>query len=192
MLFFDKVALTSDALLGDLLILLAVLVWGCHVVYIKKIIEGFHPIQVTLYPISMAAPMFLLSGFLWDGEMVRFVDASIIKAMLYQTLGYGILWFCCLEYHDPAIWRHSTAFICIHYANFRRVSGRYSAGRNSYRQSHWSNYPGSDWAFCGKQGWAQTNQDYVASQCKDNTKELNVSSYKENSGQNTWTKTNEN
>lgn len=84
-LFFDNVALTGDALLGDLLVLLAVLVWGCHVVFIKRIIEGFHPIQVTLYPISMAAPMFLLSGFLWDGEMVRFIDASIIKAMLYQT-----------------------------------------------------------------------------------------------------------
>jgi drug/metabolite transporter (DMT)-like permease len=84
-LFFDNVALTGDALLGDLLILLAVLVWGCHVVYIKRIIEGFHPIQITLYPISMAAPMFLLSGFIWDGEMVRFIDASIIKAMLYLT-----------------------------------------------------------------------------------------------------------
>jgi drug/metabolite transporter (DMT)-like permease len=29
--------------------------------------------------------MFLLSGYFWDGEMVRFIDASIIKAMLYQT-----------------------------------------------------------------------------------------------------------
>ena len=85
-LFFDNVALTGDALQGDFLVLLAVLVWGCHVVYMKKVIEGFHPIQVTLYPVSMAALMFLLSGFLWDEEMVHFIDASIIKAMLYQTL----------------------------------------------------------------------------------------------------------
>ncbi len=85
-LFFDNTVLTGDALLGDLLIFLAVLIWGCHVVYMKKVIEGFHPIQVTLYPVSMAAPMFLLSGFLWDGEMVRFIDTPIIKAMLYQTL----------------------------------------------------------------------------------------------------------
>lgn len=85
-LFFDNAALQNDALLGDLFVLLAVLVWGCHVVYMKKIIDGFHPIQVTLYPISIAAPMFLLSGFLFDGEMIRFIDASIIKAMLYQTL----------------------------------------------------------------------------------------------------------
>lgn len=85
-LFFDNAALTGDALLGDLFVLLAVLVWGCHVVYMKKIIDGFHPIQVTLYPVAMAASMFLLSGFLLDGEMVRFVDTAIIKAMLYQTL----------------------------------------------------------------------------------------------------------
>jgi drug/metabolite transporter (DMT)-like permease len=84
-LFFDNIALTEDALLGDLLILVGVLVWSCHVVYIKRIIEGFHPYQITLYPISIAAPMFLLSGYFWDGEMVRFIDASIIKAMLYQT-----------------------------------------------------------------------------------------------------------
>ncbi len=85
-LFFDNAVLTGDALQGDLLILLAVLVWGCHVVYIKRIIEGFHPIQITLYPISIAAPMFLLSGYFLDGEMVRFIDSSIIKAMLYQTI----------------------------------------------------------------------------------------------------------
>jgi len=58
LLFFDRVVLTGDALLGNLVILLAVLVWGCHVVYIKRIIGGFHPVQITLYPISMAAPMF--------------------------------------------------------------------------------------------------------------------------------------
>ena len=51
----------------------------------KTIIEGFHPLPITLYPISMTAPIFLLSGFLWDGQMVRFIDASIVKAMLYQT-----------------------------------------------------------------------------------------------------------
>jgi drug/metabolite transporter (DMT)-like permease len=84
-LFFDNVILTGDALQGDLLVLVAVFIWGFHVIYIKKIIAGFHPIQITLYPLAMAAPIFLLSGFLWDVEMVRFIDASIIKAMFYQT-----------------------------------------------------------------------------------------------------------
>jgi drug/metabolite transporter (DMT)-like permease len=114
LLFFDKVALTGDALLGDLLILLGVLVWGCHVVYIKKIIEGFHPIQVTLYPISMAAPLFLVCGFLFDGEMIRFVDASVVKAMLYQifvTASFGFVAWNTMIRRFGATALHSFVFI---------------------------------------------------------------------------------
>lgn len=114
LLFFDNVALTGDALQGDLLILLAVLVWSCHVVYIKTIIDGFHPIQVTLYPISLAAPLFLLSGFLWDGEMVRFIDASIVKAMFYQTFvtaSFGFVAWNTLIRRFGATALHSFVFI---------------------------------------------------------------------------------
>lgn len=114
MLFFDSVAATSDALLGDLLIFLGVLIWSGHVVYIKRVIGGFHPIQITLYPIAMAASMFLLSGFLWDGEMVRFVDASIIKAMLYQTLvtaSFGfVAWNTMIQRYGATV-LHSFIFI---------------------------------------------------------------------------------
>ena len=113
-LFFDNAVLTGDALQGDLLVLLAVLVWGCHVVYIKRIIEGFHPIQVTLYPISMAAPMFLLCGFFLDNEMVRFIDSSIIKAMLYQTIvtaSFGFLAWNTMIRKFGATALHSFVFI---------------------------------------------------------------------------------
>ncbi|MGB3210434.1 MAG: EamA family transporter [Desulforhopalus sp.] len=127
MLFFDNIALTGAPLLGDMLILLAVLIWGCHVVYIKKIIAEFHPIQVTLYPISMAAPMFLLNGFLWDGEMVRFIDASIIKAMLYQTFvtaSFGLVaWNIMIK-----IRRYRTSFLCFHHADFRSISWCHPVG----------------------------------------------------------------
>lgn len=114
LLFFDNVALTGDALQGDLLILLAVLVWSCHVVYIKTIIDGFHPLQVTLYPISLATPLFLLSGYLWDGEMVRFIDASIVKAMFYQTFvtaSFGMVAWNTLIRRFGATALHSFVFI---------------------------------------------------------------------------------
>ncbi len=114
LLFFDNVALTGDVLQGDLLILLAVLVWSCHVVYIKNIIDGFHPIQVTLYPISLATPLFLLSGYLWDGEMVRFIDASIVKAMFYQTFitaSFGFVAWNTLIRRFGATALHSFVFI---------------------------------------------------------------------------------
>jgi drug/metabolite transporter (DMT)-like permease len=114
LLFFDNAALTGDALRGDLLILLAVLVWSCHVVYIKTIIDGFHPLQVTLYPISLATPLFLLSGYLWDGEMVRFIDASIVKAMFYQTFvtaSFGFVAWNTLIRRFGATALHSFVFI---------------------------------------------------------------------------------
>ncbi|MFW2366796.1 MAG: DMT family transporter, partial [Desulforhopalus sp.] len=68
-LFIDRATLTSIGLQGDLLVLLAVFIWGGHVVYIKKITAGFHPVQITLYPMLMAAPLFLVSGYLWDEHM---------------------------------------------------------------------------------------------------------------------------
>lgn len=113
-LFFDNVALTGDALRGDLLVLLAVLIWSCHVVYMKTIIEGFHPIQITLYPMLMAAPLFLLSGFLWDGEMVRFIDAAIVKSLCYQifiTASFGMVAWNTMIRRFGATALHSFVFI---------------------------------------------------------------------------------
>lgn len=85
-LFFDRVTLTGDVLQGDLLVLMAVIAWGCNVVYIKKIIAGLSPFQVTLYPMLITAPIFLLFGFYFDTPMVTFIDGKVITAMLYQTV----------------------------------------------------------------------------------------------------------
>lgn len=86
LLFYDSATLTGEALHGDFLILLAVLVWSCNVVYMKKIISGFHPLQVTIYPMAMAVPAYLLCGYFFDGQMIRTLDAPVVSAMLYQAL----------------------------------------------------------------------------------------------------------
>lgn len=114
LLFVDSSMATADALQGDLIILLAVLVWSCHVVYIKKIIAGFHPLQITLYPLLMAAPVFWLSGFFWDGEMVRFVDAAIVKSLLYQsvvTASFGFIAWNTMIRRFGATALHSFVFL---------------------------------------------------------------------------------
>jgi len=85
LLLLDSITMTGRMLQGDMLVLMAVLFWSCNVVYIKKIVEKLHPVQVTIYPMIMIAPLFLFCGFLFDEPMVRFIDATIIKAMLYQT-----------------------------------------------------------------------------------------------------------
>ncbi len=114
MLFFDSLVMTGDAFQGDLLILLAVFVWACNAVYVKKIIADFHPLQITLYPMSLTVPAFLLCGYFFDGEMVRSFDAPVIKAMLYQALvtaSFGFVAWNTLISKYGATTLHSFVFI---------------------------------------------------------------------------------
>jgi drug/metabolite transporter (DMT)-like permease len=85
-LFFDTAVQSRAALLGDGLIFLAVLVWAVNAVYVKNIIALFHPLQITLYPMAAAVPVFFLCGYLWDGEMIRSLEMPVLAALLYQAL----------------------------------------------------------------------------------------------------------
>lgn len=113
-LFFDNLAVTGQALEGDLLILTAVMIWSGHVIYIKKIISHYDPLQITLYPMAMAAPVFLVSGFLFDGEMIGTIDATIVQAMLYQifvTASFGFVAWNTLISRYGAAALHAFIFI---------------------------------------------------------------------------------
>ena len=93
-LFLDNLAMTGDALHGDLLILLAVMIWSGHVIYIKKIIGNFHPLQITLYPMAVATPIFLISGYFFDDTMIGTINSPVVQAMLYQifvTASFGFV-----------------------------------------------------------------------------------------------------
>jgi drug/metabolite transporter (DMT)-like permease len=113
-LFIDGVTLTNTGLTGDLLVLLAVLIWGGHVVYIKKINAGFHPVQISLYPMLMAAPLFLVSGYFFDGQMIRYFDPAIIQSLLYQifvTASFGIVAWNTMLQKFGATALHSFIFV---------------------------------------------------------------------------------
>jgi drug/metabolite transporter (DMT)-like permease len=113
-LFFDTAALSGEALRGDVLILIAVLVWACNVVYVKRIIAGFHPLQITLYPMIMTVPAYLLCGYLFDGEMIRSIDGAVVKALLYQALvtaSFGFVAWNTLMSRYGATVLHSFVFI---------------------------------------------------------------------------------
>lgn len=113
-LFVDTAALTGEALRGDILILLAVLVWSGNVIYVKRIIHGFHPLQITLYPMIMTVPAFLLCGYLFDGEMIKAIDAPVIQALLYQALvtaSFGFVAWNTLMSRYGATVLHSFVFI---------------------------------------------------------------------------------
>ncbi len=71
---------------GDLVILAAVGVWSCNIIYTKRIINDFLPFHLVLYPMVFSVPVFLVAGFLWDGRMVFNLNPTVIGAYAYQSL----------------------------------------------------------------------------------------------------------
>ncbi len=115
-LFFDSTsnAVSGQMHTGDIVISFAVFLWGCSAVYTKRIISEISILQITLYPMIFGAPIFLAAGFLWDGEMVRFLDISIINSLIYQsfvTAAYGFIAWNRLLYRFGATAIHSFVFI---------------------------------------------------------------------------------
>jgi len=113
-LLSDSVMLSGDILAGDMLVLLAVLVWGCNAVYSKRIIKDFQPFQITLYPMLMSVPFFVSGMLLFDDPMVRHVDTPVIASMLYQTFvtaSFGMVAWSSMIKKYGATAVHSFVFI---------------------------------------------------------------------------------
>ncbi len=113
-LFHDSEGMGSSFRTGDMIVLLAVLLWGCNAVYIKKIISGFHAIQITLYPMIIGVPLFFLAGFFWDGKMIKILNMPVMGAIFYQsfiTAGFGYLAWNTLLKKFGATTLHTFVFI---------------------------------------------------------------------------------
>ncbi len=113
-LFGDAGKLEQSVLQGDLFVLAAVMVWGGNAIYTKRIISTFHPSQITFYPLAISAPLFLLSAFLFDPEMIRYVDDSILTSMAYQTFvtaSFGLIGWMMMTKKYGATTLHSFIFI---------------------------------------------------------------------------------
>lgn len=85
-LFSDQVTLAGQGLEGDMIVLAAVVFWGCNAVYVKKVIHEFHPVQITLYPMVIALPLLIIGSLFVDNERVHDLTPDIISAMVYQAL----------------------------------------------------------------------------------------------------------
>ena len=110
----DSLSLSHDVLVGDLFVFAAIVVWSGNAIYSKHIIHGFRPFQVMLFPMLIAAPLFILSGFLFDETMVRFVDAKILASMFYQTFvtaSFGMVAWVTLISRYGATALHSFVFV---------------------------------------------------------------------------------
>jgi drug/metabolite transporter (DMT)-like permease len=85
-MYFDFKGLSGVFHSGDLLILAAVAIWSCNVVYTKRIIENFPPFHLVFYPMIFSFPIFLFAGFLWDDQMFFNLSPMVVGAYLYQSL----------------------------------------------------------------------------------------------------------
>ncbi|MBA3009104.1 MAG: DMT family transporter [Desulfobacula sp.] len=114
LLFFDAPDLNSDLQKGDMIILCAVISWSVSAVFVKRIISGFHVIQITLYPMVLGIPFLFMMGLLWDDPMVLSVTPTVVKALLYQSFvatAFGFVAWNTLLQRYGATALHSFIFI---------------------------------------------------------------------------------
>ena len=113
-LFFDQPDVSGGLQKGDILVLCAVLCWSISATYVKRINDHFHAVQITLFPMFLAVPVFFISGWLWDPAMVVKVDATVIRALVYQgavTAAFGFVAWNTMLKRFGATALHSFVFI---------------------------------------------------------------------------------
>lgn len=114
LVFLGRKGVTADIQTGDFIILIIAFIWACNTVYIKKIIHGFDPFQIVLYPMIFSVPFFFIAGLLWDGAMIEHVSLNVLGSLLYQSLvvaSFGfVAWNSMLQKYG-AVSLHSFIFI---------------------------------------------------------------------------------
>ena len=113
-MFMETKGVATGFRTGDLIILLAVIIWSSSTVYLKRIIGTFMPFQVVLYSTLFSAPIFLIEALLWDGTMVTRLDLPVVGSLLYQSLisaSFGFVAWNTLLKKYGAVSLHSFVFI---------------------------------------------------------------------------------
>jgi drug/metabolite transporter (DMT)-like permease len=113
-MFLDEAGLSHGFRTGDLIILMAVLIWSCATIYLKRVIGTFSPFQLVMYSNLFSVPFFLVEALLWDDSMVFHLDGTVIGALLYQSLvtaSFGfVAWNTMLKKYG-AVSLHAFVFI---------------------------------------------------------------------------------
>ncbi len=114
LVFLGKKGITTDVQIGDFMILAVAFLWAGNTVYIKRIIHTFEPFHMVLYPIIFSVPFFFIAGFIWDDQMVTFINTKILISLLYQSLitaSFGFVAWNYLLQKYSAVSLHSFIFI---------------------------------------------------------------------------------
>jgi drug/metabolite transporter (DMT)-like permease len=113
-MFLEKKGIADGFRTGDIIILMAVMIWASSAIYLKRIISTFLPFQLVLYSTLISVPFFFLEALLWDGPMITQLNTPVIGSLLYQSLitaSFGfVAWNTMLQKYG-AVSLHSFLFI---------------------------------------------------------------------------------
>ena len=77
----------ATMLLGDVLQIMAAILWGATTVYIKKFMaEKVHPINTFLYQLIFSTPVLFIVSLILERDWIYGIDLSIITFMFYQSV----------------------------------------------------------------------------------------------------------
>ncbi len=113
-MFIHNEGVTDDVRTGDILVFIAVVIWGCNAVYIKRIVADYSAFQITLYPTMFITPLLFAAAFIWDSPMIGDLDSKVIGALLYQSLvsaSLGFVAWTTLQQKYGVVALHSYVFI---------------------------------------------------------------------------------
>ncbi len=103
LIFIDQGGLASQLRTGDGFVFIATFIWACATIYVKRIIHGYEPYQISLYTMVFSVPLFFFGAILWDPVFIIQLDSSVLLALCYQSLlvaGFGfVAWNFLLQRH---------------------------------------------------------------------------------------------
>jgi drug/metabolite transporter (DMT)-like permease len=84
--------------IGDVLEIMAAMLWGATTLYIKKFMaEKVHPIHTFLYQLFFSIPILFIVSLILEPKWIYRMDAYILASLLYQSLIVAFisyfLWF---------------------------------------------------------------------------------------------------
>ena len=113
-LFSEREGISAALRMGDLIVLGAVVIWSVNSVYVKRVIDGFDPFHLVLYPMFFAVPVFFAAGYLTDAPMISEAGAGVLGALAYQALvtaSFGFVAWNTMLRRYGAVALHSFIFI---------------------------------------------------------------------------------
>jgi drug/metabolite transporter (DMT)-like permease len=95
----------EHALIGDVLVILAALLWGIQSLYLRQRLKGIDPFRIAAWTQIVAVPFFLFFALPVGFELPDFADRAVLVAVGYNGLiGTGlamVLWVRLLAGYSP-------------------------------------------------------------------------------------------